>query len=289
MTTEINVAPPAAPATPANPPRKIRQSAHWFDLRKDIPAWGYKTLTVVSFLALFLFWAWLSHQDFVNKIFLPQPEKVWTTFVQLLADDNMWTDIKVSFIRVTAGFLLSAVLALPIGLMLGSYKIAESVVQPLAEFIRYVPVPALIPMLMLLFGIGELAKIMLIFIGTFFQMVLMVADEVRRVPYELLQVSYTMGAKRGEIVSKVLLKAAMPGIFDVMRLCNGWAWTYLVVAELIAANEGMGYRILKFSRFLQTPKIFVYLILLGVIGLTIDILLRRINARLFQWADTTKR
>ena len=151
------------------------------------------------------------------------------------------------------------------------------------------PVPALIPILMLLFDLGELSKVMLIFVGTFFQLVLMVADEVRRVPYELLQVSYTLGARRGEVIQRVLWPAARPGIFDALRLCNGWAWTYLVVAELIAATEGLGYRVLKFYRFVQTPKIFVYLILLGAVGLLLDFAFRKFNQRLFHWADTTKR
>jgi len=143
--------------------------------------------------------------------------------------------------------------------------------------------------LMVLFGIDELSKIMLIWVGTFFQLVLMVADETRRVPYDLLQVSYTLGARRREVIRLVLFRAAMPGIFDALRLCNGWAWTYLVVAELVAANEGLGYRILKFSRFLQTPKSWVYLILLGVIGLLLDLLFRTFNRRVFHWADTRKR
>jgi NitT/TauT family transport system permease protein len=84
-------------------------------------------------------------------------------------------------------------------------------------------------------------------------------------------------------------RSAMPGIFDALRLCNGWAWTYLVVAELVAANEGLGYRVLKFSRFLQTPKIWVYLVLLGLIGLGLDLVFRSFNERLFHWADTSKR
>ena len=108
------------------------------------------------------------------------------------------------------GFLLPAAIALPLGIWMdGKWW---KVLQPLTEFVRYVPVPALIPILMLLFGLDELSKVMLIFVGTFFQLVLMVADEVRRVPYELLQVSYTLGAKKGEVVRLVLMRAAMPGI-----------------------------------------------------------------------------
>ncbi|MFO1477250.1 MAG: ABC transporter permease, partial [Verrucomicrobiota bacterium] len=222
-------------------------------------------------------------------VFVPSPSRVWQTAWEFLHDGYLWPDVQISLYRVTAGFLLSAALAIPVGVFMGSFRVCEGLLQPLTEYVRYIPVPALIPLLMLFFGIGEIAKVMLIFVGTFFQLVLMVADEIRRVPHELVQVSQTLGASRGETVRLVLLRAAMPGIFDALRLCNGWAWTYLVVAELIAANEGMGYRILKFSRFLQTPKIFVYLILLGVIGLALDFAFRRLNRRLFHWADATRR
>jgi NitT/TauT family transport system permease protein len=271
---------------PRRPPaaRRVR----WFALRRDIPHGAYSGLATASFVAAFLFWQWVSHQPFVNPVFVPSPEKVWQAAVEFWADDAIRLDIQVSFLRVTAGFLLSALIAIPLGVMIGAFKVGEGIVQPLAEFVRYIPVPALIPLMMVLFGIGEMPKVMLIFAGTFFQMLLMVADEVRKVPYDLVQVSYTLGAKRSEIIGKVLWPASLPGVFDALRLCNGWAWTYLVVAELVAANEGLGYRILKFSRFLQTPKIFVYLLLLGVIGLALDLLFRWMHRRLFPWAVTER-
>lgn len=263
---------------------------HLFALRRDIPRWIYYCAAVAGFLLVLGVWVWFSHRPSEDEnVYLPKPGLVWTTAIEVFQDETVWQDIKVSFLRVTAGFLLSAAFAIPLGIWIGSWKLVEGVTQPLIEFVRYVPVPALIPILMLFFGLDELPKVMLIFVGTFFQLVLMVADEVRRVPQELLSVSYTLGAKRGEVVRLVLMRAAMPGIFDALRLCNGWAWTYLVVAELIAANEGLGYRVLKFYRFVQTPKIFVYLFVLGALGLLLDFLFRKFNARVFHWADTTKR
>jgi NitT/TauT family transport system permease protein len=276
-------------ANPALPAGRVRPLTSWLAVRGDIPVWAYRILVVSGFAGLFVFWWWLSGRSWINPVFIPSPGKVWQTAREFLGDENLWLDVKISVGRVTAGFLLSAILALPIGVLIGSFRMGEGLLQPLTEYIRYIPVPALIPLLMLFFGIGEMAKIMLIFVGTFFQLVLMVADEIRRVPHELVQVSQTLGARRGETVRLVLFRGALPGIFDALRLCNGWAWTYLVVAELIAANEGMGYRILKFSRFLQTPKIFVYLILLGVIGLTLDFAFRKFNQRVFHWADATRR
>ena len=280
------VAPPIPAASAALPPREAQR---WFALRQEIPAWGYRALAVGSFLVLLAAWWWASHRELLNPIFLPSPEAVWDAARTAFTDENLWLDLRASFLRVTAGFLLAVVMAIPLGILIGSFRVCEAAMQPVTEFIRYIPVPALIPILMVVFGIEEFSKVMLIWVGTFFQLVLMVADEVRRVPYDLLQVCATLGARRAEVLRLVLWRSAMPGIFDALRLAHGWAWTYVVVAELVAANEGLGYRILKFSRFLQTPKIWVYLLLLGVIGLALDFLFRIVNRRLFHWADTTRR
>ena len=270
-------------------PPAPRERTRWFELRRDIPVWSYRALVLGSFLAVLAVWAWISQREFVNPVFVPTPGSVWEAARDILADESLWLDVKASFLRVSAGFLLAAALGVPLGISMGSFKVFEGLLQPVTEFVRYIPVPALIPICMVLFGIDELSKIMLIWLGTFFQLVLMVADETRRVPYELLQVSYTLGARRREVLRLVIWRAARPGVFDALRLCNGWAWTYLVVAELVAANEGLGYRVLKFSRFLQTPKIWVYLVLLGVIGLALDLVFRALHRRLFHWAETSQR
>ena len=260
----------------------------WLLLRQDIPGWLYRSLVTCSFLSLFAIWWWASERKLLNPIFLPTPESMLTAARGLFTEETLWVDVGASSMRVGAGFLLSVMIAIHLGILIGSFRVFEALLQPLAEFVRYIPVPALIPILMVLFGIGEFSKIMLIWVGTFFQLLLMVTAEVRRVPQDLLQVSYTLGARRLETMRLVLWRSAMPGIFDALRLVHGWAWTYVVVAELIAANEGLGYRILKFSRFLQTPKIWVYLLVLGLIGLALDFLFRKLNRRLFHWADTTK-
>lgn len=263
-----------------------RRRTRWLEPRRDIPVWAYRTLGLAGFASCLLVWAWLSHKELVDPVFLPSPQAFWAAAQQSLSDANFWLDVKASLLRVTAGFLLAAVMALPIGVAMGAFKVWEGFLQPLTEFVRYIPVPALIPICMVIFGIEERSKIALIWAGTFFQLVLMVAEEIRRVPYDMLQISYTLGANRWQVVRRVMWRAAKPGIFDALRLCNGWAWTYVVIAELVAANEGLGFRILKFSRFLQTPRIWVYLVILGLIGLLLDSGFRALNRRLFFWADT---
>ena len=197
--------------------------------------------------------------------------------------ETLGSDLLISFKRVTGAFLLAALLAIPLGVFIGSFQLLEAFFQPGIEFMRYLPVPALIPVLIILFGVDEAPKIMLIFLGTFFQLTLMVSDEVRRVPAEMVRACYALGGTVYEVVTTVIMRSAMPGIFDALRMCNGWAWTWLIVAELVAANEGMGFRIIRLQRYLQTDTIFIYLIVLGLVGLFIDFLFRLMNRHLFQW------
>jgi NitT/TauT family transport system permease protein len=145
------------------------------------------------------------------------------------------------------------------------------------------PAVAFIPLVMLWVGIDEPSKIAIIFIGTFFQMVLMVAEDVRRVPQAQIEAAQTLGATRGETIRLVLLPSAKPALVDTLRITMGWAWTYLVVAELVAANSGLGYAILKAQRFLQTDKIFAGIIIIGLIGLVTDQTFRWLHRVAFPW------
>lgn len=245
-------------------------------------------------LLLSILWYWYSSENAVGnsekEVFFPTFSLIANDAAELISSSytQVLGDIGISMYRVFAGFLLAVAVALPLGVLMGSFKIVQSFFQPWAEFIRYIPVPALIPILIAVYGVGEQSKINLIFIGTFFPLLIMVADEIRRAPYDLIKVAYTLGANQKEILYKVLLRSALPGIFDVLRLCHGWAWTYLVVAELIASNDGLGFRIMKYARFIQMPKIILYLLILGLIGLILDLLFRQFNKRVFSWADTSK-
>ncbi|MFL6559420.1 MAG: ABC transporter permease, partial [Bacillus sp. (in: firmicutes)] len=134
-------------------------------------------------------------------------------------------------------------------------------------------------------GIGESAKILVIFIGCFFQLVLMVADDTNRISKDLLSASYTLGANRIQVITRVILPAMLPKLMTTMRMIMGWAWTYLVVAELVAANSGLGYTIMKAQRFLDTESIFVGIIVIGLLGLIIDRCFAIANKKLFPWAE----
>ncbi|TAJ80980.1 MAG: ABC transporter permease [Gallionellaceae bacterium] len=228
-------------------------------------------------------WWWLSDSGWMDKVFMPGPMDVLSRTYIWFKDDNLLHDIWISTYRVVAGFALSALLAIPLGIMIGTYRPIQALLEPLTDFIRYMPAVAFIPLVMLWVGIDESSKIAIIFIGTFFQMVLMVAEDIRRVPVTQIEAAQTMGATRSEIVSLVIVQSAKPALLDTLRITMGWAWTYLVVAELVAANSGLGYSILKAQRFMQTDKIFAGIILIGLIGLSIDQLFRWLHRKNFPW------
>ena len=205
--------------------------------------------------------------------------------MQWLLDGDLLEDAGISTFRVMAGFLASAVMALPLGLLIGAYRPVRAFFEPLLEFARYLPAVAFVPVVLLWTGIGEASKITVIWIGTFFQLVIMLSEDVARVPMPQVEGARTLGATDREVMMLVLMRSAMPAMFDTLRITLGWAWTYLVVAELVAANSGLGYAILKAQRFLQTDRIFVGIIVIGLIGLGTDQLLRWAHRRLFPWAS----
>lgn len=243
----------------------------------------YLLFALVGMLIPLVSWWWLAGSGLMDKVFMPGPMDVMSRVYTWFKDDDLIDDMLISTYRVVAGFALSAVLAIPLGIMIGSYRPVQALLEPLTDFIRYMPAVAFIPLVMLWVGIDESSKIAIIFIGTFFQMVLMVAEDIRRVPITQIEAAQTMGATRSEIVSRVIVQSAKPALLDTLRITMGWAWTYLVVAELVAANSGLGYSILKAQRFMQTDKIFAGIILIGLIGLAIDQLFRWLHRKNFPW------
>ncbi|MFA5170343.1 MAG: ABC transporter permease [Sulfuriferula sp.] len=237
----------------------------------------------VGMIVPFIGWWLMANSGIMDKVFLPSPMDVLTRIYHWYEDDDLMGDAWISIYRVTVGFLMSAILAVPLGVMIGTYRPMQALFEPLTDFIRYMPAVAFIPLVMLWVGIDEGSKIAIIWIGTFFQMVLMVAEDIRRVPMAQIEAAQTMGAGSEEIVAMVILQSAKPALLDTMRITMGWAWTYLVVAEMVAANSGLGYAILKAQRFLQTDKIFAGIILIGLIGLIMDQLFRLAHRKSFPW------
>ncbi len=260
----------------------MSQSRLW-SIRGPIRRRQYLALALLGLVLPLLGWWAVAALELADKVFLPGPGAVLSRIWTWLTEDNLLRDISISTWRVTAGFALSAIIALPLGLYIGTFRPVQALLDPLTDFIRYMPAVAFIPLVMLWVGIDEGSKVAIIFIGTFFQMVLMVAEDIRRIPLAQIEAAQTMGASRIEIIEKILLQSAKPALLDTLRITMGWAWTYLVVAELVAANSGLGYAILKAQRFLQTDKIFAGILPIGAIGLIIDQAFRWVHRRAFPW------
>ncbi|MCU0869512.1 MAG: ABC transporter permease [Burkholderiales bacterium] len=254
-----------------------------WSIRGPISRNTFWTLAAIGLLTPVLLWWGIALSGWVEKVFMPSPAAVWDRTLIWFDEDNLVGDAIISTYRVSAGWAMSAAIALPIGLLIGTFRPVQALLEPLTDFVRYMPAVAFIPLVMLWIGIDEGSKIAIIFIGTFFQMVLMVAEDVRRVPTPQIEAAQTMGATRAEVIRLVLLPSAKPALLDTLRITLGWAWTYLVVAELVAANSGLGYAILKAQRFLQTDKIFAGIILIGAIGLVSDQLFRFLHRKAFPW------
>jgi NitT/TauT family transport system permease protein len=172
----------------------------------------------------------------------------------------------------------------PLGIAMGAYKPVEAFFEPFVSFARYLPASAFIPLLILWAGIGELQKLLVIFIGSFFQVVLMVAVAVGATRRDLVEAAYTLGASSRGAVRRVLLPSAAPAIAESLRLVLGWAWTYVIVAELIGASSGIGHMITDSQALLNTGQIIFGIIVIGVIGLISDFLFKWANQRLYPWS-----
>lgn len=256
-----------------------------FALREPIPRSVAVAVTVGVFGVLFLVWVVLSYGGFVRPLFLPTPTAVVQRAITLYQQEILIRDIWISNFRVFSGFLMAMVVAVPLGILAGNLRIFAAAVNPFMGFLRYMPVPAFIPLLVLYAGIDEAPKILLIFIGTVVQMTIMVGDVTRQVQADLIRVAMVLGADSREIFRKVIWPGSLPGIVDVLRINFGFAWTYLVVAELVAASEGMGFRILRSQRFMQTDTIFLYILLIGLLGILFDFAFRMAHRLAFPWAQ----
>lgn len=246
---------------------------------------NYTWLSLLCFFGLIALWCAASYGKWVSDIFLPTPTAVIQKIIEMAKDGSLWANCSESTLRVMIGWFWSAVVALPAGMLMANSKKFRALIQPIIEFARYLPVVALVPLTLLYLGIGESQKYTIIFLGTFFQLVLMVCDTVSGVDNNMINAARTLGAKKFQIYKEIIFPAALPGLMDDFRLTIGWAWTYLVVAEMVAANNGLGYMILKSQRYLATQTIFAGLILIGLIGLVTDWIFRLLTRIVAPWQE----
>ncbi len=246
---------------------------------------GARVALGVAFFVLFVAaWAVATLGGFVQKTFLADPLTMLQSGWTLLTKMGFAHDIGMTVWRVLGGFVIAAALALPLGVAMGAYKPVEAFFEPFVSFARYLPASAFIPLLILWAGIGEAQKLSVIFIGSFFQLVLMIAVTVGHTRRDLVEAAYTLGVRDRSLIWRVLIPGAAPEIAETLRMVLGWAWTYVIVAELIGASSGIGHMITDSQALLATDQIIFGIIVIGLIGLCSDLLFKALNRRLFPWA-----
>uniref|UniRef100_A0A9E8CSP7 ABC transporter permease n=1 Tax=Bosea sp. NBC_00436 TaxID=2969620 RepID=A0A9E8CSP7_9HYPH len=239
----------------------------------------------LAFFALFVaLWSVATFGGYVQRLFLADPLTMVGEGYSLMVRYGFSFDIMMTIWRVVGGFIIAVIVALPIGILMGAYKPIEAFLEPFVSFARYLPASAFIPLLILWAGIGETQKLLVIFIGSVFQLILMIAVSVGSIRRDLVDAAYTLGATDSSVVRRVMLPNAAPEIAEIFRLVLGWAWTYVIVAELIGSSSGIGHMITDSQALLNTGQIIFGIIVIGLIGLVSDFLFKAVNQRLFPWA-----
>jgi NitT/TauT family transport system permease protein len=269
-------------ATLSETPEKTK--IFFWKVRGDIPKKLYYSMMGISIGIPLLAWSIMTYGKLVNPLFVPSPTEVLQAGLASLHSGQLIADILASLSRIGWGFFFSALLGVSIGLLIGTFKGMEGLLEPILGLMRYMPAAAFIPLVILWIGLDEPPKIAIIFLGTFFYNVLMVADSVKFVSSDLIKVSYTMGASEKDVFFTVIFPATLPNIIDTLRINIATAWNFVIVAELVAANSGLGYRILMAQRVLRTDEIFLGIILIGLIGLGIDLLFKLVYRCVVPWA-----
>lgn len=240
-------------------------------------------ISLAPIALLLVAWYILTAAGMVSSVFLPSPIHTLSAFFSLWSTSFFQQALLPSLTRIGGAFLISVLVALPLGVLAGQNETAARLVLPLCGFTRYLPVAALVPLCILWFGIGDAQKIAVITIGVVFQLTLLLTADSAAVPKELIEAGRTFGLSRGEIIWRIVLPCAMPRMWDDLRIAAGWAWSYLILAELVAGNRGIGYFIIQAQRFLDVNQVFAGILFVGLLGLLTDFLFRISGSRLFRW------
>jgi NitT/TauT family transport system permease protein len=264
------------------------QPTVFWRIRDSLPRPLVWILASISILAPLGLWVLVTRLGLAPPLFLPTPSAVWDALVRLWAAGTLQQDIAASVLRVLVGFFLALLISVPLGILMGTFPSIQWLMEPFIGLVRYMPAAAFIPLLILWLGLGELPKIALIFIGTLFFNTLMVADAVKFVPNDWISAAYTLGSRRTQVLFTVISPAVLPNIIDSARINLAASWNLVIISELVAATSGLGFRILKAQRFLRTDEIFAGLIVIGLIGVTLDLSFRLLRHWACPWVEASR-
>jgi NitT/TauT family transport system permease protein len=272
-------------------PRQVRTVApeaparrqRWFEYHKPIPLSWTLTLGIAIWVIFFGLWELAAARGWINTLFMPPPHRVLSTLYTMIVERGFIYDIGTSIYRILVSFFLACLIAIPLGILMGSFRTIDAFLNPFVSAWRYLPAPAFIPLLLMWFGAGEGSKLALLFIGVIFFLITLIMDHTRAVRAELIETAMTLGADRWQILSTIVLPAVAPRIVTSMRQMLAVSWTYLVIAEIVASTTGIGAVMMRGQRFLKVDEIMAGIVMIGVLGLMFDFLFRWAQRVLFPY------
>jgi NitT/TauT family transport system permease protein len=253
------------------------------NVREAVSERRARGLALAGLLTFLGAWAALSYLDIVPSVILPSPTEVLQAFPVLHFQEALVRSAGWSLYRVTMGFVLSGLVAIPLGLLMGTFPAVKHFLSPLFDPLRFLPISALVPLFLVWFGIEETMKIMLLFVGTLVYLLPLVVEAVEGVDDVYLQTATTLGATRWQLVRHVLIPGSLPAIGEALRVMNGIGWTYVILAEIVNARYGLGHIITVAGKRSHVDQIFAGVIVILLIGVATDFLIRIINKQLFYW------
>ena len=268
----------------ATPPRTVVPRTSRYRVLGEGSTMGLSVISIVALLALW----WVSTElVWVKPLFLPKPSAIWLAFQQAVAGDldnhTLWVHFLWSMYRVFAAFVLAVVIGIPVGIGMGVSRYARGIFDPPIEFYRPLPPLAYLPLMIIWFGIGEQAKIILLFLAIFAPVALSARAGVRSISQEQIQAALSLGATRDQVVRYVILPGALPEILVGLRIGMGVGWTTLVAAEMVAADAGLGKMVYNASNFLRTDVVILGILAIGFIAYAFELGMRMLERRLVPW------
>jgi taurine transport system permease protein len=236
---------------------------------------------------LIALWFLVTESGWVKPLFLPSPlavwDKFWLALTEGVSNSTLAQHTLASIGRVFGAFLLALVTAVPIGILMGVNRFVRGLFDPIIEFYRPLPPLAYLPLVIIWLGIGEFPKVFLIYLAIFAPMAIAARAGVRSVSTEQIHAAYAMGATQGQVISQVIMKAALPEIFTGMRIGIGVGWTTLVAAEMVAANRGLGFMVLNAAENLESDTVIMGIFIIGLFAFAFDLLIRYLEKTLIPW------
>ena len=255
------------------------------EVREPVSKGASRQLAVAGVGTFFGLWCLLSYGGLIPSVILPSPTDVVQAFPVLHFEEALVRSAVASFYRVSMGFLLAAAVAIPLGILMGTFPAMKRFFFPMIDPLRFLPISALVPLFIVWFGIDDLQKIVFLFVGTIVYLLPLVVEAVEGVEDVYLQTAVTLGASRGQLIRHVLIPGSLPAIGEALRVMNGIGWTYVILAEVINAPLGLGALINVAGKRGHVDQIFALVLVILAIGAVTDLFIRTVNRRLFAWAE----